>query len=402
MQEFRVQTSSFAPEFGRTPGGQISIVTRSGTNAFHGSVFEYFRTAFWTPGTGSSTTTAWQNPAERMNDFGGVIGGPVFKNRTFFFFSHEGQRLRQPATQQSVVPDVASRQEGPASIRPYLNAYPTPNGKGLGPGMAQFNAGYSNPSTLDADSIRLDHALDSRFTLFGALQLLASDLIQRSPSLSSGAVLSMVQTLKSKVHTATFGLTESISTRISNEVRANYSNHRVANKFAVDSFGGAVPLPDSVLFPPPFSSDNAAFGFYIPGVGQFNQGKSATMEQRQVNFLDNLSVTSGRHQLKFGVDYRWLAPFSSPYAYRQYIQFTGMSSAIGGALSGMASLAGTFAQQTNALLSQNFSLYGQDTWKVTPRLTLTYGLRWDVNPALKGKNDANDPFTVIGVNDRQP
>src|SRR6185295_3534741 len=102
----------------------------------------------------------------------------------------------------------------------------------------------------------------------------------RSPSLSSGAVLSLLQTLKSKVHTATVGLTESIGARISNEVRANYSNHRVATKFNLDSFGGAVPLPDSVLFPSGYSSNNAAFGFYIPGVGQFNQGKSATMEQR--------------------------------------------------------------------------------------------------------------------------
>jgi hypothetical protein len=137
---------------------------------------------------------------------------------------------------------------------------------------------------------------------------------------------------------------------------------------------------------------------FIPGAGQYNQGKSATSEQRQVNLIDNLSVTTGSHQLKFGVDYRWLAPFSSPFSYRQFVQFSGMTTTPGGALSGTASFAATFAQQSNALLSQNFSFYGQDTWKITHRLTLTYGLRWDINPPIKGKNRANDPFAVVGLN----
>src|SRR5262249_14974782 len=128
------------------------------------------------------------------------------------------------------------------------------------------------------------------------------------------------------------------------------------------------------------------------------QGKAGTDEQRQINLADNLSVATGSHQLKFGVDYRWLAPFSSPFTYRQFADFSGVTTAPGGALSGTAALATVLTFQGDALLSQNFSLYGQDTWKITPRLTLTYGLRWDINPPLKGKNSANDPFTVAGLN----
>lgn len=158
-----------------------------------------------------------------------------------------------------------------------------------------------------------------------------------------------------------------ITPAISNEMRANYSNHRVSTESFLDNFGGAVPLVDSLLFPLGYSSANSSFGLFIPGAGQFNQGRSVTGEQRQVNFVDNLSVTAAGHQWKVGVDCRWLAPLTRPYSYRQFVQFSGMTAAPGGALSGIAVSAATFAYEGNALLSRNFSLYGQDTWKVTRR-----------------------------------
>src|SRR5215475_6945466 len=142
MQEFRIQTSSFAPEFGRTPGAQISIVTRSGTNAFHGTLFEYFRNDVLDARDWFVNFNHLKKPQEHQNDFGGVFGGPIFKDKTFFFFSYEGLRLRQPVTQQSVVPDNASRQAAPVGVRPFLNAYPVANGAQVGPGLAQFNASY--------------------------------------------------------------------------------------------------------------------------------------------------------------------------------------------------------------------------------------------------------------------
>src|SRR5262249_20081485 len=160
----------------------------------------------------------------------------------------------------------------------------------------------------------------------------------------------------SSVQTGTVGLTELLTPRISNEVRANYSNHRVSTRFGLDNFGAAVPLPDSLLFPPGTSSASGLFVLYIRGVGAYDQGKVALAEQRQVNFVDNLSATAVGHQMKFGVDYRWLAPFSSPYSYRQYAQFLGVTAAPGGALSGTAALAQTNAYQANALLSHNFSV----------------------------------------------
>jgi hypothetical protein len=395
MQEFRVQTSSFAPEFGRTPGGQISVVTRSGSNQFHGTAFEYFRNSVLDANDWFSNGDHLPKPEERQNDFGGVFGGPLLKDKTFFFFSYEGLRLRHPATQETAVPDSASRQQAPATMQPYLNAYSVPNGPELGQGLAQFNGSYSNPSSLDAYSIRIDHAINSKLSLFGRYNYSPSQSSVRGPF----GVLSTTELLSPSVQTFTVGLTYAITPRLSNELRSNYSNDRVGLIYRVDNFGGAVPLADSALFPPGFSSKNSDFLFYISGIGEYALGKQAIDEQRQVNLVDNLSVANGTHQMKFGVDYRWLSPFVSPLAYGTFTEFTGMGTTTGGALSGTAAFADAAVFQADALQEHNLSFYGQDTWKILRRLTLTYGLRWDINPPLKGKNLANQPFTVTGLND---
>src|SRR6266850_2689730 len=180
VQEFKVLTSSFSPEFGRTPGAQVQILTRSGTNDLHGTVFEYFRNDKLDATDWFTNSIGKKKAPLRQNDFGVVIGGPLplprfgeggpslysGKNRTFFFFSYEGLRLRLPNTGITSVPSLNARSTAPVGIQPLLNAFPLPNGNDQGNNLAGFNATYSDPSSLDAASIRIDHTVNQKLTLF--------------------------------------------------------------------------------------------------------------------------------------------------------------------------------------------------------------------------------------------
>src|SRR5437016_4597579 len=157
LQEFRIETSSYAPEFGRSPGGQVILTTRSGTNTFHGGVYDYFRNDVLDANDWFSNRAGVPRAAERHNDFGGFLAGPLLKNKTFFFFNYEGARLRVPQTFVVNVPSVAVRTASttPAQLVPLLRAYPLPNGPVSANGnTARFTGAFSNRATLNAESVR--------------------------------------------------------------------------------------------------------------------------------------------------------------------------------------------------------------------------------------------------------
>lgn len=405
LQEFRVQTSTYAPEFGRTPGAQISIVTRSGTNRYTGTLYNYFRNEKLDANDWFDNRDGRARRKLRQNNFGGVFGGPlqlpkpVFgplgydgRDKSFFFFSYEGLRLVQPQPGVLIarVPTQEFRNAATGTFRDVLNAFPLPNAPaqtGDPAGTGRYIAGLSYPSRMDAWSLRFDQRLTSKMNLFARYNDAPSNMRVRSFPSQENA-------FQSNLRTFTTGWTWTLHSRVVNDFRFNYSRSRGVFEFdgvAVD--GAVIPNPDNFL--PSFASGTTSrFSVQVlpfaTGITASNLtlGKAVGNQQRQFNFVDNFTVVAGQHEIKFGIDYRRLRPI-------QDASDIGISYAFNPNLSGALTSISVqaFAPVTDFLV-QNFSSFVQDTWRVTRRATLTLGTRYEINPSASGKRL---PYTLEGL-----
>jgi len=372
VQEFSIQTSTYAPEFGRQPGAQVSLVTRSGTNDYHGSLFDYLRNDIFDANNFFANANGLDRQPLRQNDFGGTFsgplpflsfgeGGPAFnsgKDRTFFFFSYEGLRLRQPiVTEPLEVPSVAARNRATGVTRDLLNAFPLPNRPipAGNPDVVPFITSFTNPGRLDATSLRVDHTINDRVSVFGRFNYAPSEDAQRARFCAA----SCVGNLTFKTQTFTVGSTQIFTSGITNDLRVNFSKSRANQTYFIDTFGGAIVPPQSSLYPSFTNGSNGYAYIEVNGSGSntLSDGLFSDNQQNQFNIVNSTSVSVGGHAIKFGVDFRRLKPVSNSGTYKRAFLPGSITALINNTPSDGEIIAPDVVLRP---VYNNFSLFGQD------------------------------------------
>jgi hypothetical protein len=402
LQEFRATTSTYSAEYGRTPGGQFSLITRGGTEHFHGSAFDYLRNDVMDANNWFNDYYRYPKGKERQNDFGGTFGGPVQiphiysqQDKTFFFFSYEGLRLDTPqAATPTAVPDLALRNTSSSEIQPILNAFPIPNGgeDGLNDGFAYYIEAVSYPASLDNTSIRVDHSFSDKFKIFGRYANTPSDTTSYNAAIK--------ETSRRSNHVFTLGSTNVLSTRQSNELRFNITQSDASTSFTSTALGGATPFALSSI-PGPTGDGFPSQGAELYIAFDFGSFPTLTLEntpayQRQLNLTDSYTWALAHHTIKFGIDWRRLGTTLVPLNPQEASIFTSSSQVLTNTPA--ETVVQSQASSTLEPVYTNFSSFVQDDWKVSDRLSLSLGLRWDINPAPHSGRGPS-PYTVTQVND---
>lgn len=417
LEEFKIQTSSYSAELGRQPGGQVQLVSKSGKNQFSGSLFEYFRNEALDAREYFNKKPAIKPPL-RQNIFGGTFGGPVYfprlgegepflysgKDRTFFFFSYEGQRLQLPISGVANVTSLRLRELTIPALRPILNAIPIPTGpentvacaigtagclpNGTRPtGTAPYNYSLSDPSRLDSTSIRIDHTVNKNNQLFARFNESSSFIRSRFSSSLTTPSESFAAT-----RTFTVGLSTIFSSSIANDFRFNLSRQRNDFERIFDPVGGAVPIELSSLVLGYTGTGSTVQGNISFLGGSVGLGKTATTSQHQLNFTNTLSYVNGSHSFRFGVDYRRLYNVYGPSEYMQ----NGIISGEANTITGQLLVFSVNTAKGSKPIYTEFSTFAQDTWKVSRRLNLDLGVRWELNPPPSEASGLK-PVTAIGL-----
>jgi hypothetical protein len=382
VREFNVLRDSYGAEYGKRPGGQVTIVTQSGTNQLHGSVYEFLRNnALDAPNYFDQGSA----PPFQRNQFGGSLGGPVRSNKTFLFGNYEGLRQHLHQTSVAFVPDAASRSIAAASVQPLLNLWPT-----AAAGAPDFNAGctvngvvvpcgiaqvFSSPlQTIREDfgTVRLDHTVSSRDSLAAAYTIDdGHDLTATVLDPFSSDIL----TLREQV--LSLDATHSFSASTVNVARVGYSR--------AGYFFTGLPTPGTPAASVPGFLLGRQVGAVVVGgsaasnpVAQLglagsNNGSNLRIARNLFTFEDRVAMTRGRHQLTFGA---WFQPFQSneTIALSQYGQAT--FSSLPNFLQGIAT---SFLWDPTPTEMNWRSLFGawyvSDVIRIAPRLTLSLGFR---------------------------
>jgi hypothetical protein len=391
VREFRVLTNGYSAEYGRASGGVFTAITRSGTNQLHGSLFEFLRNDALDAAQWEDNKFGRQKPPFKRNQFGGTVGGPIVKNKTFFFGGYEGLRDRLGTTTLSYVPNALAHQgilpaggrvgaplacayqtisASPLTcaiapgVKPWLDIYPLPNGRDLGNGTGEYSFVKSQPTNEDYYTLKLDHTFSSKQSIFGRYTYDTSEV------LTPGALPILSSPITAQQQYLTIQEDSVFSATTLNTVRFGLVKSNPLEVYNAD-------IPKELTFVPgqPFNGNGgqltvsgiASIGNYLDPRGQ---------KYTNLEFSDDITFVRGAHSLKVGA------------ILKRMLDLQTAVSAGGGRFTINGGLTDMLAGRSSSLLFQwpttssnrdwrqsLFGAYIQDDYKIKRNLTLNLGLR---------------------------
>jgi len=436
VAEFKVVTNNNSAEYGYRMGGKVLVSMKSGTNELHGSLYEFLRnekldgTNFFANRSGSA------KPTLRQNQFGGTIGGPVLKNRTFYFFSYQGTRIRRGRSFTSTVPGALARsgdfsQEGrnrdrvfdpltttgtgsdtrrqpfpgnvippsrfdPVSARVIAN-YPLPNIAGRDNQPNNFFFAPSDRDTSNQYDIKLDHNFGDRDRTFYRWSIRRDDKLQNGPLPLSAQGGGLGQTVFLPADNVVGSWTRTIRPTIYNEARFGFTHYPtrfdILDTENLNKKYGVLGAPGDTFND---GLDHGLARFTPTGYNEI--GSRSFWPNRNwmdnIQFNDNLLWQRGAHTFKTGLEFRRLDVFREAQRFRRgQFRFskiftaerpfdaasrTATGNGLADMLLGWASGTTVGNQLSEDAIAPYWGLYFQDDWKITRKLTLNAGLRWEL------------------------
>ncbi len=402
IQEFSVLTSNYSAEYGKTSGGVVNAITRSGTNQFHGSAYEFLRNSaldaknyFETPGTAKA--------AFKRNQFGGDIGGPIVPNRTFFFVDYEGIRQAKGIANLNFVPSPAARATvtDPAILK-YLALYPVPTASectaGGSPDVCPVVFSGKQVVNENFFTTRIDHKFSDRDSLFGTY------LYDKTPYSSPDPFGNVGLTTESTRQIVAAEETHSFTPTFVNAFRFGFNREHVDNDLSATALNPAAADPSLGAFAGRNASVVNLNGVLSQMTGGVGGLPTYLYRWNSVQLYDDAFLNKGKHSIKFGGAFE-----------RMLLQVTALTDANGiWFFNDLQSFltnspnkfqGGVASSLTPRDLRQSiFGGYIQDDWRAKSNLTLNLGLRYEMSTVpteIHGKlanlRNISDPLPVCGT-----